>query len=106
MKYPEMDFYSGIMSSCYLNPRYHPGCLCCADHYDCYGDEAYKLFRVKACIMSELLEADDCMDLRAAGRIAKALGIEDHEEQVSSILKRKICRDVQIGNIVKLALDS
>lgn len=104
MKYTEIDFYPGIMNSCYLNPRYHPGCLCCADHDDCYGEEVYQRFKVKAYIMSELLEQPDCLDVRATGRLARALGIEDREAQISSILKRKICRDVKIGDIVKLAL--
>ena len=106
MKYPEIDFYAGILNSCYLNPRYHPFCLCCADHQECYGYEAYKSFREKACIMSELLEDPDCMDIGSAGRIARALGVEDREEQISTILRHKICQDVKISQIVKLSLES
>lgn len=104
MKYPEKDFYSGIFESCYMNPRYHAGCLMCADKQECYGMDEYRNFRSKAIIMSELLDANDALDARQAERIARAMGMPGEIDRVKRLLERDICPDKVVEKIIKMAL--
>lgn len=106
MKYPEKDFYSGIMESCYLSPRYHAGCLMCVDKEECYGMDEYRRFRSKAIIMSELLDAADALDARQAERIARGLGMPGEIERVRRLLERDICPDKVVEKIIKMALQT
>ncbi|HWP97562.1 MAG TPA: hypothetical protein VN426_12020 [Syntrophomonadaceae bacterium] len=106
MKYWENDILSGISESCYLDPAYHPACLGCVDRMDCYGEVLYADFRVKALIMSELLDHSDCLNPMNADRLAEALGVEWEEEKVRKILLSNYCTDGRIKRVVKLALES
>ncbi len=106
MKYPEKDFYSGIMESCYMNPRYHAGCLMCGDKEECYGQDEYRRFRSKAIIMSDLLDAADALDPGRAERIARAMGMSGEIERVLRLLERQICPDKVVEKIIKMALEA
>jgi len=106
MKYQEEDFYSGILESCYLNPRYHAGCLICADREECYGLDEYVRFRSKAIIMSELLDNKDALVPWQAERIARALGVPGEIERVRHLLERDICPDRAVEKIIKMALEN
>lgn len=104
MKYPEKDLYSGMLESCYLSPRYHAGCLMCADKQECYGMEEYRKFRSKALIMSELLDTTGALDPGQAERIARALGMPGEIDRVKRLLERDICPDKVVEKIIKMAM--
>lgn len=104
MQYAESDIYSGLLSSCYLDPMYHPSCLGCMDRNICYGEAEYPSFRKKAYIMSELLDDPGCLDPENSDNLAKTLGIEDSSGIIKQILCGKKCRDGKIWSIMKLSL--
>lgn len=103
MKYWEGDFYDGPLMSCYMVPRYHPGCLGCSDRCECYGEEHYLQFREKALLMSKLLDQPDCLAPDNAARLAESLGISWEADQIHKILTGKACPDGKISAVMKLA---
>ena len=105
MKYTESDVFSGPLLSCYMNPDNHPACMCCMDRYECYGKEAYALFKEKALVMSELLDDPGCLDPGNARHLAKALDIPDFVNIIGKILAGGHCPDGKIRLIMTLALD-
>lgn len=102
MKYWEIDFYSGIMMSCYLNPTYHPGCLGCADRQDCYGPENYEKFRQKAIAVSKFLDDMDDIPPESAPGLAWILKAKHLEEAIREILSSKACLDGKLSSIIRL----
>ncbi|MEN6390729.1 MAG: hypothetical protein ABFD04_09960 [Syntrophomonas sp.] len=106
MKYQEKDYYSGILESCYLNPRYHAGCLMCVDKEECYGMDEYMRFRSKAIIMSDLLDNKDALVPWQAERIARAMGMPGEIERVVRLLERDMCPDKVVEKIIKMALEN
>lgn len=105
MKYVEIDFYSGPLTSCYLEPMYHPACMCCSDRNDCYGEEEYLRFREKALIMSELLDDPNCLTLENSSKLAAALDKHDSLDKIQQVLTGKHCKDGKIWSIMKIALN-
>jgi len=105
MKYVEGDFYDGPLTSCYLQPLYHPACMGCSDRNDCYGEEEYLRFRVKAMIMSKLLDDPKCLTLENSAKLAAALDKPDSVDRIQRVLTGKHCKDGKIWSIMKIALD-
>ncbi len=104
MKYEEGDFFSGPLSSCFLNPLYHPACLCCMDRNECYGEDEYLRFREKALIMSELLDNPDCLTIENSCNLAAALDTPDLLYEMQQVLTGKYCTDGKIWTLMKISL--
>jgi len=105
MKYTECDVFNGLLQSCYMDPSYHPACMCCVDRTECYGKEGYALFKEKALIMSELLDNPDCLNPKNALHIAEALDIPDFVNIIEKILKGAYYPDSKIRLLMALTLD-
>ncbi|MDH7496860.1 MAG: hypothetical protein QHH05_00210 [Syntrophomonadaceae bacterium] len=99
----EIDFYPGILLSCYLRPIYQPGCMACADRRGCYGPDQYPRFRRAALALAGCLQRGDLSGPRAAV-VAGCLGVPAQEHEVRGILEGKRCREGKLEALIRLAM--